>query len=428
MAPSSIATHRGTRAVMRMVEVAPSTGGLALWVRHRDLDDGGAQPPIATDGGTVFYGSAFDRLPLVDQVGLVARQVLHVALRHPQRRDELARLRGDVDPQLFAVCAEAIVTSALAHLDWLRLPASAVHLDRLLAHALGVRQGVEVALLEWDVERLYAAIDDRRSTDRRQERDGRAGSVGRADGPRAAAARALGQGAATALLPTGNASTPPEREADEARAWSERIVRAHANDGAFSMLRALLADLPTTRTPWEQALRTQLTRGLSSRPALSWSRPSRSYIANQGRSGPHRRLPWEPGHSGRRAVPRLAVVVDVSGSIDAALLERFATEIDAITRRLEAGLVLVIGDALVRRVVRCEPGRSGLRGIAFDGGGGTDFTPLLEEADRHRPDLGVVLTDLDGPTRFEPRWPVLWAVPTTHRAAVPPFGRKLELR
>ena len=30
-------THRGTRAVQRMVEYAPSTGGLALWVRHQDL-------------------------------------------------------------------------------------------------------------------------------------------------------------------------------------------------------------------------------------------------------------------------------------------------------------------------------------------------------------------------------------------------------
>jgi len=29
--------HRGTRAVQRLVEFAPSTGGLALWVRHRDL-------------------------------------------------------------------------------------------------------------------------------------------------------------------------------------------------------------------------------------------------------------------------------------------------------------------------------------------------------------------------------------------------------
>ena len=64
----------------------------------------------------------------------------------------------------------------------------------------------------------------------------------------------------------------------------------------------------------------------------------------------------------------------------------------------------------------------------FDGGGATDFTPLLEEADRHRPDLAIVLTDLAGPTRFLPAWPVVWAVPDAHRGAVAPFGRKLVLR
>ena len=84
-------------------------------------------------------------------------------------------------------------------------------------------------------------------------------------------------------------------------------------------------------------------------------------------------------------MPRLVVVVDVSGSIDDALMERFAREIEAITRRLEAGLVLVIGDERVRQVTQFEPGRSSLREIEFQGGGGTDFTPLLEEAARHRP-------------------------------------------
>jgi hypothetical protein len=40
----------------------------------------------------------------------------------------------------------------------------------------------------------------------------------------------------------------------------------------------------------------------------------------------------------------------------------------------------------------------------------------------------VVLTDLDGPARFQPRWPVIWAVPESHAHAVPPFGRLLSLR
>jgi predicted metal-dependent peptidase len=174
-------------------------------------------------------------------------------------------------------------------------------------------------------------------------------------------------------------------------------------------------------------LRTQLARSLAAQPGVSWSRPSRSYIANQGRGGPGRRMPWEPGRSASRAVPRLAVIVDVSGSIDDALMTRFARELEAITRRMESRMVVIVGDDAVRHVEHFEPGRSDLAGITFAGAGGTDFTPLLEEADRHAPDIGVVLTDLEGPARFRPRWPVIWAVPEAHAGAVEPFGRKVVL-
>lgn len=410
--------HRGTRAVQRMVEHAPSSGGLALWVHHRDRPEVDAAP-IATDGRTVFYAPAFEPLPLPRQAALVAHAVLHIALRHAQRFVALQQRTGDADLQLFNVCADAIVNSALAHLGWLDLPRDAVQLDRLLAQALGLHQDAEAALLEWDVERLYRAIDDRV--------EAASTSATRRDGPKAAQTRALARAEAADLQPDEATREAPEDAAESAREWAERLQRAHAGDGAHSLLRTLLADLPRPRTPWELALRAQLAHGLSKRPGLSWSRPARSWLANQGRTVGGRRLPWEPGTTASTVVPRLAVVVDVSGSIETPLLTRFAAEIEALSRRLEAGLVLIVGDMRVHSVAAFEPGRSGLREIAWRGGGGTDFTPLLEEAQRHRPDITVVLTDLQGPARFRPRCPVLWAVPEAFRHAVPPFGRLLVL-
>ncbi|HEY6135639.1 MAG TPA: VWA-like domain-containing protein [Rubrivivax sp.] len=439
--------HRGTRAVQRMVEFAPSTGGLALWVAHVDQRPGdaavqgtGLVAPVSTDGHTLLYAASFEQLPIAQQVGAVAHEVLHIALRHPQRYLDLQQLLGDVDLALFNVCADAIVNSTLGHLSWLELLPRAVTLDKLLSSALDVTQSEESALLEWDVERLYRAIDDRRPAGSREggtQRSPKGGAGGRredgahasrADGPHASRARALGEHTALDLQPGAQTRAAPEEEADATREWSERLVRAHAGDGVFSMLRTLLADLPRTRTPWEQLLRTQLARHLSTRPGIAWSRPARSYIANQGRAGPHRRMPWEPGIAPARRVPRLVVVVDVSGSVDDALMERFAREIESITRRLEASLVLVIGDDRVQQVEEFGPGLSGLREIAFQGGGGTDFTPLLEEAGRHRPDIVLVLTDLQGPARERPRWPVIWAVPEAFAAAEPAFGRKIVLR
>ena len=411
-------THRASRAIERMVEHAPATGGLALWMRHVDAPEGDAAPPASTDGHAIAYAPSFDALPLPEQAGWVAHEVLHVALRHPQRLAGLRERIGDVDAKLFATCADAIVNAALGHLAWLRLPPGAPTLDTLLVVTLAIRQDVGRSLLEWDVERLYRAIDDRLPAS-----DGEP----RRDGPRAARVRALGAGTPIDLRRCDDARDAPEARAAAAHEWAERLVRAHAGDGAHSMLRALVADLPRPRTPWEQALRVRLARALACRPEPSWSRPSRSWLANRGRAGPGRRMPWEPGWVSTRRVPRLVVVVDVSGSIDDALLGRFAREVDAISRRAEAGLVLVIGDDRVRRVEHRAPGDSGLRDLRFEGRGGTDFTPLLQEADAHRPDACVVLTDLEGPARFRPRWPLTWAVPATHAGAVAPFGRVLVL-
>jgi len=457
---SAVQGHRGTRAIQTMVEFAPSTGGLALWARHCDLDSADAPRVAANDGACIYYGPGFEALPPPVQVGMVAHQVLHVALRHAQRRDALAHLLGDVDPQLYNICADAIVNSTLSHLSWLELPPGSVLLEDLLGGSLNIFQGVEKSLLEWDLERLYRAIDDRNwsSGRSRGERRGKgnerhsqsgegAGSE-TGDGPEqqanlerpardgqcASRARYLAQRMIVDLLPAAEADKP-EAEAEQSREWRERIIRAHAGDGVHSMLRELLADLPKVRTPWELLLRTQLARGLSHQPDLSWSRPSRSYLANQGRSrsanasrtGRGWRMPWEPGFSTAKAVARLAVMVDVSGSIDAPLLARFAGEIEAITRRLEAGAVVVVGDQQVTSVDWFEPGRSNLRDIAFDGGGGTDFAPLLREAERHAPDIGVFLTDLDGPADYRPSFPVLWCVPVAHAAMPHPFGRKLVL-
>ncbi|NEX18124.1 MAG: hypothetical protein C1943_16320 [Halochromatium sp.] len=506
-----------------MVEYAPSTGGLALWIRHQDVDAlprqqqaaglehtqhrarGGANQQgacdwaaegtarggapgaedaarsgvtedrsrsrltergaveaeaevgltaiVANDGRTIFYTPAFDALSLPLQIGQVAHQVLHVALQHAQRERALARLIGDVDPQLFNLCADAIVNSTLGHLSWLELPRQAVTLEGLLSSTLHREQSPAAALLEWDLERLYRAIDDRRPrlqagtgdqnrSNRRRDgnsgqRSGRAGqqpetelnaapNAAREDGPRASRARWLGAKTPRDLLPADD-DLRPEQEAEQAREWRERLIRAHAGDGAHSMLRELIADLPKVRTPWEHLLRTLLTRGLARTPDQSWSRPSRSYLANQGRTPGGQRLPWEPGRTASRAVPRLVVMVDLSGSIDPSLLERFAREIEAISRRLEAGLTIIAGDDRVTGVAQFEPGQSNLRELAFEGGGGTDFSPLLREAERHAPDIAVFLTDLDGPAEYKPSYPVIWAVPAVNANARHPFGRKLVL-
>ena len=122
------------------------------------------------------------------------------------------------------------------------------------------------------------------------------------------------------------------------REWNAQIERSNRtcglSAGALSMLSSrccssLPADLPASRTPRELLLRMRLARRLE---------PSRCCISNDGRPGTSRHIRWAPGRSETRAVPRLTLVVDVSGSVDAAQLACSTQEIEAITRRLEAAL------------------------------------------------------------------------------------------
>jgi len=444
--------HRGSTAVRRLVEYAPCTGSLALWMQHRDVDampgmhmsgHGPLASPVANDGTTLYYLPTFSEFPLREQTALVAHQVLHVALRHVSRRETLARQIGPLDEQLWNGVADAIVNASLSHLDWMELPAGSARLDELLVRSLSVDAPLAASLQRWDTESLYRAIDDR-------DRQGAAGRRGRPssgagagtaerpsgetpapdeqapakDGPRARAARELFATLLPDLLSGQHESAQAVAEND--RHWRQRLGRAHVADGAQSMLRELGADQRPTRTPWQPYLRTRLARALNDQPELSWSRPSRSWLANRGRTASGRRLPWEPGVASQRAVARLVLLIDVSGSVDELQLQRFGREIARVQRLHRAALWLIAGDDRVRdeRLVRI--GRSPFTDLPMAGGEGTDFRPLLTAAAGHRPDLVIVLTDLDGPAGDPPDFPVLWATPRDSDRPTP-FGTRLWL-
>ncbi|MEO0326859.1 MAG: hypothetical protein AAF447_28210, partial [Myxococcota bacterium] len=130
-APAAPYTHRATRAVQRLVEYAPATGSLALWVHHHDDDSVGADVLVRNDGRALRYGAAFAQMTLERQTGLVAQEVLHIALRHVPRFHALQRRLGDVDLPLYTLAADALVVSTLGHLDWLEVDARAVRLETL---------------------------------------------------------------------------------------------------------------------------------------------------------------------------------------------------------------------------------------------------------------------------------------------------------
>ena len=498
--------HRGTRAIQRLVEFAPASGGLALWMQHRDVetvpasvcfadyDNRYSHKPwiIGNDGSTLFYGPQFQKYSLEEQTGMVAHQVLHVALRHVDREIQLRERYGQIDAELFALCADAIVNASLSHLTWLMLPKGSVFLDKLLQDVLGIEQTPDVSLHKWDTESLYRAIDDRQTSGGGNARQGhgrgKAGdnsenspnsARGKAslnnstedntsqstrkdnltsntqaaksdannkpsgspqtavqfqtadqlvefkDGPKSLAARQLAGTIIRDLIPS--PSTSPETRLEQSMQWSERLLSAHAADADQSFMRQLLADNLRSKTPWEQVLRTRMQHALSLHCDVNWSRPTRSWLANRGRTSSGHRLPWQPGTSCSRTSPRLCILVDVSGSIEDALLQRFSNEIDRIVRTFNTETLLLIGDDRVRERHRLKSGVAQLRAVQFSGGGGTDFVPMIEAAGEFKPDIGVFLSDLEGPAGDAPAWPIVWAVPIEANAQPVPYGQRILL-
>jgi hypothetical protein len=129
---------------------------------------------------------------------------------------------------------------------------------------------------------------------------------------------------------------------------------------------------------------------------------------------------------------RLAVALDVSGSIDPQWFEQFFREIEAVRGLLPLQLRLLTCDnrihldRSIQGVVTVPP---------FEGGGGTDFRPVFHRlAGDAALDALIYCTDLMGDYPIHPpRFPVFWLVPAVVRAAPshqpdPPFGQILSMR
>ena len=413
-------THsaRARAALIRLAEVDPAIGALALWVDHRDS----AAPDLAawTDGATIYYGPAFAELAPHEQAGLAAHHVLHCAFRHPARARAMARrFGGDFAPDLFALACDAILNQTLT-LAGHALPRPAVLLPDLLAAALPEERQVA----GWDAEALYLRL--------RAEAPGRAGERG--GGGRAARAYAETQGFRPDVEPgkgTGGAGEDAMAEAD----WHDRLARALAAGRAagrgIGTLAAALLDLPRPTVPWERHLRRLLARALTAHPRPDAARPARRWIAAEAeaRAAGRPEPAFEPARRRPPARLRLAVCIDTSTSIDDATLALFAAQLAGIGRRTGAEVHVLAFDTAVtaQTVLAGARWEAAIARLPFARGGGTDFAPVLAAAAALAPSAIVVLTDLDAPAPPPPgRIPVIWAVPADP-APKPPFGRVLPL-
>jgi predicted metal-dependent peptidase len=129
----------------------------------------------------------------------------------------------------------------------------------------------------------------------------------------------------------------------------------------------------------------------------------------------------------RAPVPRVAVVIDTSGSMGKAELSRAASETDAILREINAEVTVCTIDAEIHGLRKVRTIRDAID--LFRGGGGTDFRPAFEKLaeSRPRPELVIFATDGQGPAPKAEPLRTIWLLVGRHRAKPCEWGQFVEV-
>jgi len=167
--------------------------------------------------------------------------------------------------------------------------------------------------------------------------------------------------------------------------------------------------------PWHLLLRGNLIDILG-RERATWSPPN-------FRFSPHLILPSFRGDKQRE----LFIAVDVSGSIDPALLNRFASNLEAAATRA-TNVVVVSFDAVVREIVETRSPKTVLQQLKFQSGAHS-YTSALDVfaiAATRRPQAIVVYTDGALTIPKEPVRNTFWVVP--EHGPTMDWGRTIHMR
>lgn len=427
-----------SRAMDKMVKARaglvldhPFFATLALRLELRE------DPACATawsDGRVLGFNPAYIEVQSLERVkGMQCHEVLHLACSHHTRR-------GDRDPGLWNRACDYAINHILLDAG-LELPdgflddpahrgssADAIY-ERLLADMDESRGGAQSGA-EQDAEPdedMDAAAGGKRSLGGRD----RAGSGGVPEDGRPGLRQAHGSGGQSAgggdnadpgqcgevrdaparAMGSAGVGDGPDQEDEWRMAVAQAAGVAREAGNMPGALERLLTPAFEPRLGWRELLRRFVTE--SARNDFSWVRPNRRHI--------HAGL-YLPGLDNPE-LARIAVAVDVSGSVGEEALASFAGELSCVLEDFDTELCVMTCDVNVTTRQGLTRRDLPLR-LEARGGGGTDFRPPFElmEKEGESPACLVYFTDMQC-TRYpeEPGYPVLWVTPQEPQSP-PPFG------
>jgi predicted metal-dependent peptidase len=336
-------------------------------------------PTAATDGNNIYVNPQFfAKMTLPEQTGVLLHEVLHAALLHVPRR-------GSRDPKIWNIAADIVVNGIITD-EGYALPEGGIH-DARLKH-FGVEEVYEKLIEEAPTVNVTLFSDDL------------------LDGPPDDAESNSGQGD----MQHGQAAKKKLSAAAESK-WRHAMEQARmlaqtAGQGKLPLgVARELENMHTSQIDW----RSYLWRYMVQSPS-DFGGFDRRFISD----GVYLEVL-------EALKVNVIVAVDSSGSINQRDLTALASEVRAINESYpDIGVTMYYADSELYGPYELT---ASAPLPAPKGGGGTDFRPFFEEAQRNmRPrefNLGIYLTDGYGDFPEQtPSLPTLWVVT--------PGGRKLE--
>lgn len=394
-----------TKARAGLILDQPFFGSLAI--RHRLVEDATIET-CCINGKVIKYNPDFIQGLTLDQCkGLLAHEVMHVALLHHTRR-------GNRNHKLWNEAGDYAINLILREAGFY------IPNNGLIDHSFN----------GWSADQIYAELQARQQQDQpkpddkndngdgdgegEQDQDEQQGDDSNDDGNG-------GTGWGDVEDAQGDDGTPITSQAELSQVEQEAKIMVNQATLEARMQGKLSGGIDravnetmTTEVNWREVLQEFIKA--HAKNDYTWSRPNRRFIS-QG-------LYLPSLHSDE--LGNIVVAVDTSGSIDHKALNQMVSELNAIMNEVEATCTVIYCDSSVKVVE--EFTKSDLPIVSNPvGGGGTDFRPVFDYVNENAidPVCMIYLTDMAGEFPDEaPQYPVLWGVTDArYYRDTPPFGK-----
>ncbi|MEM4762231.1 MAG: VWA-like domain-containing protein [Thermofilum sp.] len=367
-----------------------------------------------TDGKAIYVCSSVATLsnPLGAATYVIAHEAMHMVLQHVERARQYA---GELSPELINIVADAVVNERISHIPATGLPivkckdleltlgidedtCREKSLEELLGMVRMNKHRISMSAISklsrsvhsWDI--VQPSSEGRQSDeskDKNREGQGKGSEGNQGKNGSSNSSRKDGEGKQSDRNSgSGNNGRQQQGRIEKVNEGTDASPQSRFAEAVFvaSMTAAgtipgwakrIVDELLKPRVNWRSILRQYLSQGM--RVKRTWSRESR-------------KIEGVPGKT-LYGKPRIAVLVDVSGSITDRQFAEFLSELLGILG--EASRVDVIFWDTEVKAVRTVKHKSEIPRLEAQGGGGTMIREALEHAVKADYDEIIIMSDWD---------------------------------